>query len=272
MKILTLATTSALALIVGFGPALADRLDDIKTKGLLVCGTVPNYEPFSFPDPSTRQLVGYDVDFCEAIAGKLGVKFEMKTMSNDARIPELTEGRVDILTADLGYTLTRAEQINYSYGYFMVPHRVAVRADRGFADLKSLAGKRIAVIKGSTSEGFVRKSVENVNVVTFDDAPTGFLALVQGKVDGFSASFLVNARLISKAGDAAPLKLVDQAVGTETWGIGVRKGEDRLLGAVDKALVDLDNSGEAENIHDKWLGEGTIYKQKKSFKIEKIAN
>lgn len=36
------------------------------------------------------------------------------------------------------------------------------------------------------------------------------------------------------------------------------------------ALVDLDNSGEAGRIHEKWLGEATIYKQKKQFKIEKI--
>ncbi|KAB2679629.1 ABC transporter substrate-binding protein [Brucella tritici] len=270
MNALKFITTSVVACLLGMSPALADRLDDIKANGKLVCGTVPNFEPFSFPDPTTRELVGYDVDFCNTIAAKLGVTAEIKTLSLEARIPELTEGRVDMLVAVLGYTPARAEQIDFSYGYYVSPSVIAVRADRGYNDLESLAGKRIAVIKSSNTEIFTRKSIPNVNIVAFDDAPTGFLALVQNKVDGFGTSSVAIGRLIDKSKGSVDLKVIEQPVGTETWGIGIKKGEDRLLDAVNDALLDMENSGEAGKIFDKWLGDSTIYKLKKQFKIEKI--
>src|SRR4051812_38964767 len=52
--------------------AYADQLADIKQKGTLVCGTLGTAEPFSFPNPQTRETQGYDVDFCTAVAKGLG--------------------------------------------------------------------------------------------------------------------------------------------------------------------------------------------------------
>jgi Bacterial extracellular solute-binding proteins, family 3 len=153
-------------------------------------------------------------------------------MSNDARIPELVNGRVDILTADLGYTPQRAQQIDYSLQCYVSPHRLVVRTDKGLNSLADMAGKKVSFIKGSTTEGFVRASVPTASLVNFDDAPTAFLALIQGKVDAFSASDLVGARLIAKSEAKVPLKFIEQPVGREVWGIGVRKNEPMLLEAV----------------------------------------
>jgi polar amino acid transport system substrate-binding protein len=91
-------------------------------------------------------------------------------MSNDARIPELVNGRVDILTADLGYTPQRAQQIDYSLQYYVSPHRLDVRTDKGLNSLADMAGKKVSFIKGSTTEGFVRASVPTASLVNFDDA------------------------------------------------------------------------------------------------------
>src|SRR5438046_9728115 len=107
---------AAVALFVG-QTARADQLADIKQKGTLVCGTLGTAEPFSFPNPQTRETQGYDVDFCAAVAKSLGVKLELKLISVPARIPELQQGRVDILAANLGWTPERAAQIAYSDSY-----------------------------------------------------------------------------------------------------------------------------------------------------------
>ncbi|KAG1264012.1 hypothetical protein G6F65_014422 [Rhizopus arrhizus] len=98
--------------------AQADQVDDIKARGELVCGTLGTSQPFSFQDGATRQLVGYDVDVCKLVADKLGVKVNYKLLSVAARVPELNEGRVDILAANLGYSPDRAEQIAFSHAYY----------------------------------------------------------------------------------------------------------------------------------------------------------
>src|SRR5437764_1873201 len=79
--------------LFGTQAARADQLADIKQKGTLVCGTLGNAEPFSFPNPQTRETQGYDVDFCAAIARSLGVKLELKLIPVAAPIPELTQDR-----------------------------------------------------------------------------------------------------------------------------------------------------------------------------------
>lgn len=252
--------------------AHADQLADIKARGTLTCGTVPNFEPFSFPDPKTRQTIGYDMDICEQVGKHLGVKTEVKTMSNDARIPELLGGRVDILTANVGYTPARAQQIEYSYQYYVSPHRLVVREDKGYDGLPDLAGKRISFIKGSTTEAFVRASVPTASHVNFEDAPTAFLAVIQGKADAFSASDLVGLRLAAKSEGQVRLKLISQSVGNEIWGIGVRKNERALLEAVNNALKTMEADGTASTIFERWLGPNTLFKKQREFKIAPIVN
>ncbi|WP_164139902.1 transporter substrate-binding domain-containing protein, partial [Stenotrophomonas maltophilia] len=66
-----------------------------------------------------RQIVGYDVDICQKVAESLGVALELKPIAVEARIPELIQGRVDILAANLGYTPERAQQIDFSFSYFV---------------------------------------------------------------------------------------------------------------------------------------------------------
>src|SRR5690606_38517159 len=101
------------------GVAHADALANIKERDALVCGTLGTSEPFSFQDPKTRQVVGYEIDLCKAIADHLGVKLEVKMISVAARIPELAGGRVDVVAANLGWRLERAQQIEYRHQLFI---------------------------------------------------------------------------------------------------------------------------------------------------------
>lgn len=65
----------------------------------------------------------------------------------------------------------------------------------GFTKVQDLAGKRVSAIKGSSSELAVRKALPTATTVTFQDPPSGFLAMQQGKVDGFVLSELSLVKL-----------------------------------------------------------------------------
>src|SRR3546814_2621556 len=93
---------------------ISDWSSDVCSSDLLVCGTLGTSEPFSFQDPKTRQVVGYEIDLCKEIADHLGVKLEVKMISVAARIPELAGGRVDVVAANLGWSPERAKQIDRS--------------------------------------------------------------------------------------------------------------------------------------------------------------
>jgi polar amino acid transport system substrate-binding protein len=266
---LTLASVAALALLSG-SLAHADQLQDIKSRGKLVCGTLGTSEPFSFQDPSTREIIGYDVDMCKAVARDLGVKLELMMVSVDARIPSLQQGRVDILAANLGYTKARAEQIAYSNSYFVSQQKLIARADAGITTIEQLKGKRISAIKGSSSEQGVRREIPDAETATFGETSTAFLAVAQGKAAAFCASELILVKLKEQSAKTTPLHIIEKPLFSEAWGLGVRKDETAFLNEVNKSLTKMESSGEIDTTYGKWFGPNSFYKMKREFKVEPI--
>ncbi|AGW90172.1 ABC transporter substrate-binding protein [Cupriavidus sp. DF5525] len=267
-SVLTLVASAALMLLGN--PARADQLADIKSKGVFVCGTLGTAEPFSFPNTQTREVEGYDVDFCRALAKSLGAKLELKLISVAARIPELQQGRVDVVIASLGWTAERAEQIAFSDQYFVSEQKMAARKDSGYKSLQDVSGKRVSALKGSSSEMLVRKAVPGATTITFQDPPSAFLAMLQGKVDAFAIGELYLEKYRLQSESTVPIVKLEPSLASEPWGIGMRKSEPGLIKHVNAVLQAMEKSGEAQQIFDKWLGSQTIYKMKRSFKIEPI--
>jgi polar amino acid transport system substrate-binding protein len=253
--------------------AQADALDNIKEHGTLVCGTLGTSEPFSFQDPKTRQVVGYEVDLCKAIADSIGVKLEVKMISVAARIPELAAGRVDVVAANLGWSVDRAKQIDYSYADYVSPQKILIRqadADK-LKKNADLAGKRVSAVSGSSSEAGAKRLIPDVTTVTFKDPPTAFIALQQKKVDGFVGSELMLLKF-EQGAQKTPVKLtmIEDPLFTEPWGLGVKKGEKALLGKINETMAGLEQSGKAQQIFDRWFGPQTQFHTKRVFKMEEI--
>lgn len=250
--------------------AQADQLAAIKAKGELVCGTLGTDEPNSFIDPKTRQLVGYDVDLCRAIAQGLGVKPVIKQLAVAARIPELQQGRVDILTASLTHNKERESLIDFSLSTFETGQRVLVKKSSNITSIAGLAGKKVLTVKGGTQEPNIRKAVSGVDVVTFETAGQAFLGLQQGKGAGYVDDEVSLLNNYGKLGAAQKDYLVlPQNISKEVLAFGIRKGEKSFKAAVDNVLRSVEKSGEAEKLFFKWYGPTSNVKfEKRSFKIE----
>lgn len=267
-----LAITAVTAALFGLAhtPARADQLDDIRKKGELVVGVLGTDEPNSFIDAKTRELVGYEVDLARAIAAKLGVKLQLKQLAVAARIPELQQGRVDLLAASLTHNKEREAVIDFSLTTFVTGQKVLVRADSGIANLAQLAGKKVVTIKGGTQEPNIRKAVPQVDVVAFDTGPQAFQALQQKKGVAFVNDEVSLLDQYAKLGAAqADYRILAQNISVEPLALGIRKGETKLKGLVDAALRELEQRGEAEKLFVKWYGPETRLKfPGRTFKID----
>jgi polar amino acid transport system substrate-binding protein len=250
--------------------AHADQLEDIKKKGEIVFGVLGTDEPNSFVDPKTREVVGYEVDLAQAIARKIGVKPVFKQLSVAARIPELQQGRVDVLAASLTHNKEREAQIDFSLTTFVTGQKVLVKTSSGITDVPQLAGKKVLTVKGGTQEPNIRKAVPSVEVVTFETTQQAFLALQQGKgvayVNDEASLYNDHAKLGAARKDYA---ILPSSISVEPLALGLRKGEAGLKQAVDGALRDLEKSGDAEKLFVKWYGAGTkLQFDKRNFKID----
>lgn len=250
--------------------AHADQLADIKKKGEIVVGVLGTDEPNSFVDPKSRDIVGYEVDIAKAIAAKLGVKPVFKQLAVAARIPELQQGRVDVLAASLTHNKEREAQIDFSLTTFVTGQKVLVKKSSGITDVPQLAGKKVLTVKGGTQEPNIRKAVPNVDVVTFETTQQAFLALQQGKGVGYVND---EASLVNDFAKLGPAKkdyaILPTNISTEPLALGIKKGEPALKAAIDGELRELESSGQADKLFIKWYGPSTkLQFDKRSFKID----
>ena len=250
--------------------AQADQLSDIMAKQSLSCGVYADVPPFSAPDPKTRELVGMDVDLCKALAKTLGVALELKPLSVEARIPEVKMGRVDVIFANLAYTKTRAEQIQFSDPYYIAKETLVVRAANADQPKSFFKDKRISSTKGSTSEQSIR--LAGATPVTFQDTGSAYMALQQNKVVGLVTNTMTALKLVNQAkASGVELALAKEPMALEPIGAGMRRDEPAFLAKVNESLMSMEKAGEIDAIWDRWIGPNTEYKMVREDKVQSLS-
>ncbi|HET7837154.1 MAG TPA: ABC transporter substrate-binding protein [Variovorax sp.] len=257
---------SALSLL-----AHADQWADIAARKELRCGTFADVPPFAAPDPKTREMVGHDVDLCNALAKELGLTAKVTPLSVEARVPEVKLGRVDVTIANLAYTKSRGEQIQFSDPYYVAKEMLAVKASDPGTTKADFKGKRLSSTKGSTSELSIK--MNGSEPVTFQDTGSAFMAVQQNKSMGMVANTMTITKLVNQSKtEGVPLKMIKEPMVLQPIGIGMKKDEPQLLAKVNGALYALEKSGELDRLWAKWLGPNTEYKLVREEKVMPLAD
>lgn len=249
--------TLALLLIAVACPvsAHADQLADIKAKGTLVCGVLGGYEPFGFQDPVTREVNGYEPELCRGLAVALGVRPELKVVTAQGRVPELLQGRVNVEAALLGWSKEREAQVDYSNIYAMVASKIMVTTSSGVTNTDQLAERKIGVAKGSALEGIAQARFPKGTVISFDDTPAAYLALRQGKIAGLLMTETTLASLRKQDPQGDRTVILPTVYENAQQAFVMRKGDNATLkAAINSFLDELEQSGRAQALYDKWFG------------------
>ena len=229
-------------------PALAE----LQKSGVLKVGTEGTYSPFTFHDPATNLLSGYDVEVISAVAGKLGVKAQFSETKWDAIFAGLEAKRYDVVANEVSINTARQEKYDLSDPYSVSYPVVIVKADNaGITSIAAIKGKTTAQSATSNWAEFARQAGATVESVDgFTEAVAGVKA---GRVD---ATFNDNLAALEyftttndtsvKIGFEVPEERVNQA-------FAFRK-DSGLLEPINSALQQLAADGTLGKIGEKWFG------------------
>ena len=112
-------------------------LTELQKSGVLEVGTEGTYSPFTFHDPATNQLTGYDIEVISAVAGKLGVKPQFAETKWDAIFAGLDAKRYDVVANEVSINAERQGRYDLSDPYSVSYPVVLVKADN--TDITSIA-------------------------------------------------------------------------------------------------------------------------------------
>lgn len=230
-------------------------LDDLKSRGVFVLGLDDSFPPLGFRDANSN-IVGYDIDLAKEVAKRLGVSFKAQPIDWDAKEMELQTGNIDCIWNGFTMTAERRAALACTFAYLNNEQVLVVRKDSGIKTLADMAGKRVGLQSGSSAQEAVEDNAKFAasvrEQVKFRENVTALNDLEIGGVDGVVMDSVVANYSIQTTGK--PFVTVDEALATEEYGIGFRKGDVALRDEVQKILLDMAKDGTVASISNKWFG------------------
>lgn len=219
--------------------------------GTLTVGTSPDYPPFE--NLEDGQVVGFEVDLVNAIAEKLGLAVEYKSMNFDSIIAAVEAGtQIDLGMSGFSITPERAKEIDFTTSFYTDDLGIATLKDGQFTTADSLdaAGVKIAVQSGTTGESSMKENYPNAEVVSYTSSNDIFAALSAGKVDAACTNISVVGAMLN--GSYTDCALVKKIPSGEDYGLVVSKANPVLLEEINAAIDELTEDGTLDSLLAKW--------------------
>ncbi|MDQ3986697.1 MAG: glutamate ABC transporter substrate-binding protein [Actinomycetota bacterium] len=229
---------------------------ELQDAGKVVIGVKFDVPPFGFENPQTGEVEGFDVDLGNIIAEELGVEAEFVEAISDNRIPFLQDGTVDMILSTMTITTDRAVEIDYSRPYFVAHGRILVPEGSDIQGIDDLNGKKVCTGLGSTYETTIKEQAPDADLKLVESYSECYENLQNEAVDAVSTDDVILTGMIIQSEDQ-PLEMVGEQMTVEPYGVGIPDGDQELAGFVSEVIEGTFESGEWQDMYDKWVGKYT---------------
>ena len=213
-----------------------------------------DYRPYSYVDDN-GQNVGFDVELAQAVCAYYGWEYVPVPFNWDAKDAELSAGSCDCIWS--GFTINgREDDYLWSKPYSDNTQMIMVLADSGITTLADLEGKKVGVQTATSAydmlndeEGQKALCDTFASLEVFDTYTVAITDLKAGAIDAIAVDVTRANEAIAKDDSLA---LLDEALGSEQYGIGFRKNDTELCDKVNAALDALVEDGTYDAIGQKY--------------------
>jgi ABC-type amino acid transport substrate-binding protein len=269
---------SVAAVLLAWGAltdASASTLDRIKQEKAIRIAYREDAPPFSYKD-KIGEPMGFMVDLCREVAKKLADQLQLASLNvvyvpvtAADRFEAIQQQKADLLCEPTSATLSRREIVDFSIPTFVDGASLMIRAD-GPHNLKAMAGKKIGVLGGTTTEQSLQSSLKAAGI-TSDVIPAkthaeGVAMLDDGKISAYFADRSILVSLIKDSKAPGKLMLAENYLSVEPYALALPRGDEDFRLAVDRALSHIYLGGEIGAIFKRTFGDaqpgqvlGTLY-------------
>ena len=265
----TLRLLVGLCLLTLLGAACAtpahDTLRKIRESGHIVLGYRDSSRPFSYLGDG-GQPVGYTIDLCtrvvtgvKAATGRQDLQIDWVRVTPDDRIGAVTGGRVDLECGSTTASLSRQEQVDFSYPTFVDGGSLLVAADAGIRTPADLSGKPIAVIPKTTTERALARWLSQQGVTTevlpVREHAEGLAAVSDGRAVAYASDRTILIGLGLAYQGTRRMIVMEDFLSYEPYGLMMRRRDPDFRLTVNRALAEIYRSGEIVPIYNRWFGD-----------------
>ena len=235
---------------------IAKMLPSSVTKdGKLTVGMDTSYAPAEFLAADGKTPVGFDVDIVKALAKTFGLEADPQTSNFDSIIPSIGS-KHDIGVSSFTITPERMKAVDFVSMFKAGSTWAVQKGNPKKLDTSDMCGAKIAVQTGTVQEDEANKIAKGckadkkAEVMSYKRQAEAATAVATGKADVFYADSPVAGYAISQTD--GQLEALGDVEGVAKQGIAIKKGDQQLDEAVQKAVQKLMDDGTYMKILKHW--------------------
>ena len=238
-----------------------DNWDKYQQQKSITVGFDNTFVPMGFEEKNGH-YAGFDIELAQYVSKKLGITVHFQPIDWDMKETELQNGTIDAIWNGYSATDERREKVAFTIPYMQNTQILVVKKTSGIHSVEDMTGKVLGAQNGSSGmldfeehPEVLKNRVKGGDADQYQSVNEAIIDLKNDRIDALLIDRVYADYYLTTEGIADEYDTIPSGFESESFAVGVRPADKKLLEALNKAFKELYQEGIFQQISQKWFGE-----------------
>lgn len=238
-----------------------DNWDKYQQQKSITVGFDNTFVPMGFEEKDGN-YAGFDIELAQYVSKKLGITVHFQPIDWDMKETELQNGTIDAIWNGYSATDERREKVAFTIPYMQNTQILVVKKTSGIHSVKDMTGKVLGAQNGSSGmldfeehPEVLKNRVKGEDADQYQSVNEAIIDLKNDRIDALLIDRVYADYYLTTEGIADEYDTIPSGFESESFAVGVRPADKKLLEALNQAFKELYQEGIFQQISQKWFGE-----------------
>ena len=238
-----------------------DNWDKYQQQKSITVGFDNTFVPMGFEEKNGN-YAGFDIELAKYVSKKLGITVHFQPIDWDMKETELQNGTIDAIWNGYSATDERREKVAFTIPYMQNTQILVVKKTSGIHSVEDMKGKVLGAQNGSSGmldfeehPEVLKNRVKGGDADQYQSVNEAIIDLKNDRIDALLIDRVYADYYLTTEGIANEYDTIPSGFESESFAVGVRPADKKLLEALNKAFKELYQEGVFQQISQKWFGE-----------------
>ena len=238
-----------------------DNWDKYQQQKSITVGFDNTFVPMGFEEKNGN-YAGFDIELAKYVSKKLGITVKFQPIDWDMKETELQNGTIDAIWNGYSATDERREKVAFTIPYMQNTQILVVKKTSGIHSVEDMTGKVLGAQNGSSGmldfeehPEVLKNRVKGGDADQYQSVNEAIIDLKNDRIDALLIDRVYADYYLTTEGIADEYDTIPSGFESESFAVGVRPADKKLLEALNQAFKELYQEGIFQQISQKWFGE-----------------
>ena len=238
-----------------------DNWDKYQQQKSITVGFDNTFVPMGFEEKN-GEYAGFDIELAQYVSKKLGITVHFQPIDWDMKETELQNGTIDAIWNGYSATDERREKVAFTIPYMQNTQILVVKKTSGIHSVEDMTGKVLGAQNGSSGmldfeehPEVLKNRVKGGDADQYQSVNEAIIDLKNDRIDALLIDRVYADYYLTTEGIADEYDTIPSGFESESFAVGVRPADKKLLEALNQAFKELYQEGIFQQISQKWFGE-----------------